>query len=644
MRKYAFKEGSLCENARTMKETEKKKNKQRITDSEQLRQRIAELERSNAEVKGVEEALRESEEKYRALINGMNDTAWVIDLNGNFIDVNDAAVEVLGYSREELLVMKPQDIDTNLDPKKISDLVKRMPKDKLQLFETIHTSKEGKNIPVEIKSTLMTYRGQQAILCIARDISERKQAEESLRASEEELEAIFNDVRDGIVVLDMTGKIIKINKRITETTGYTEKDIVGKRFNLLKMFTPQSIAKMLFRFSKSLAGIEILPYEVEGFTKNGEKRIAEVSGSLLKKREKAVGVVTVMRDITERKRAEEALRESEEELEAIFNNVRIGIAVFDKTGKILRVNKRLLDAGGYTEEEIIGKRFKLLKMFPPNSMVKMLTNFAKLIAGKKIPPFDVEVYTKEGEKLTTELHGSLLRKKGKVAGMLGVMRDVTERKQADERLKESFEKLRKSLESTVSALVSALEMRDPYTAGHQQRVADLACAIAEEMGLPEEQINGIRMAGLVHDIGKINIPAEILNKPGQLTEIEYSLFKNHPEVGHDVLKTVEFPWPVARIVLQHHERMDGSGYPQGLSGEDIMLEARILAVADIVEAIASHRPYRPARGIGDALEEVLRNKGTLYDPEVVDACMKVFYEKGFQFEKVTQATAISKIH
>jgi putative nucleotidyltransferase with HDIG domain len=222
--------------------------------------------------------------------------------------------------------------------------------------------------------------------------------------------------------------------------------------------------------------------------------------------------------------------------------------------------------------------------------------------------------------------------------------DVTDQKRSDKELKASFERLRQSLESTISALASALELRDPYTAGHQQRVTDLACAIAEEMGLGEEQIAGIRMAGRIHDIGKINIPAEILNKPGPLNEIEYSLFKNHPQVGHDVLENVEFPWPVAQIVFQHHERMDGSGYPQGLSGEEIILEARILAVADIVEAIASHRPYRPARGIGDALEEILHNKGILYDSAVVDACLRVFYERGFQFEQSIKVTPLRKIH
>ena len=175
-------------------------------------------------------------------------------------------------------------------------------------------------------------------------------------------------------------------------------------------------------------------------------------------------------------------------------------------------------------------------------------------------------------------------------------------------------------------------MRDPYTGSHQRRVTQLACAIANEMALSEEQIEGLRMAGLIHDIGKISIPAEVLSKPGPLSDIEYGLIQAHPRIGHGILKDTDFPWPLADIVLQHHERLDGSGYPQGLLSEEIMLEARILAVADVVEATASHRPYRPARGIDQALEEISQNRGVLYDPEVVGACLKLFTEDGFTFE------------
>jgi len=204
----------------------------------------------------------------------------------------------------------------------------------------------------------------------------------------------------------------------------------------------------------------------------------------------------------------------------------------------------------------------------------------------------------------------------------------------ERKLEQSYERLQETLEGTINTLASTVEIRDPYTAGHQFRVTRLAHAIAMELDLPEEQIQGIHMASLIHDIGKISVPAEILSKPGKLTEHEFNLLKSHSQVGHDILKNVNFPWPIARIVLQHHERMDGSGYPQGLKGEEILLEARIIGVADVVEAMVSHRPYRPALGIEKAMEEISQNRGVLYDPQVVDACLKLFAEKGFTFDEV----------
>ena len=211
-------------------------------------------------------------------------------------------------------------------------------------------------------------------------------------------------------------------------------------------------------------------------------------------------------------------------------------------------------------------------------------------------------------------------------------RELAERKRTQEELQHTLEMLRKAMGGIIQAMALTVEARDPYTAGHQRRVANLASAIATEMGLSEEQLEGIRMAGVIHDIGKISVPAEILSKPGRITDIEFTLIKTHPQTGYDLLKTIEFPWPVAGIVFQHHERMDGSGYPQGLSGEEILLEARILGVADVVEAMASFRPYRPALGIDKALEEISQNRGVLYDPEAVDACLKLFTEEGFEFE------------
>jgi len=192
--------------------------------------------------------------------------------------------------------------------------------------------------------------------------------------------------------------------------------------------------------------------------------------------------------------------------------------------------------------------------------------------------------------------------------------------------------LRKALDGIIHTVASTVEIRDPYTAGHQRRVADLARAIATEMALPKDQIEGIYMAGVIHDIGKIAVPTEILSKPDKLTELEFSLIKTHSKIGFDILREIEFPWPIAQIVLQHHEKMDGSGYPQGLSGEKILLEARVMCVADVVEAMASHRPYRAALGIDVALKEIKKNSGILYDAEVVvNACFNLFAENRFKF-------------
>jgi putative two-component system response regulator len=260
----------------------------------------------------------------------------------------------------------------------------------------------------------------------------------------------------------------------------------------------------------------------------------------------------------------------------------------------------------------------------PQAVVLILTGYASLesaIEALRQGAYDYLVKPCSDDEL-----------KLKIAEGLEKVYLAKERQRAEEELRQSYVKSRRTLEEIVHALASAVEMKDPYTAGHQRRVTQLACAIAREMGLSEERIEGLRIAAAIHDIGKINVPAEILRKPSALSDLEYALVRTHPQVGHDVLKGIEFPWPVAQIVLQHHERMDGSGYPQGLSGEEIILEARILGVADVVEAMASHRPYRSTLSMCEALGEISQNRGIFYDPDVVDACLKLFTEKGFEFE------------
>jgi len=193
-------------------------------------------------------------------------------------------------------------------------------------------------------------------------------------------------------------------------------------------------------------------------------------------------------------------------------------------------------------------------------------------------------------------------------------------------------KLENALSGIIQVITRTVEARDPYTAGHQRRVATLALEIAKELGLPKKELEGIHLAGMIHDLGKISIPAEILSKPSKLTDIEFQLIKTHPGIGYDIMENIEFPWPINQIVLQHHEKMNGSGYPDGLKGQSILLESRILCVADVVEAMASHRPYRAALGIDAAISEISKSRGTLYDPDITDACCKILNENNFKFE------------
>lgn len=319
------------------------------------------------------------------------------------------------------------------------------------------------------------------------------------------------------------------------------------------------------------------------------------------------------------------LERNKQELEASaasFRNViesnADGIAVIDRQGVVRFVNPALGALFGRQAEELLCESFGFPVVAGQSHEVSISANGS----GTRVAEMRVVETTWEGEGVH-----------------LASLRDVTARKRteedlwaAQEELRSSFDRLKKVLEGTVQAVALTIEMRDPYTAGHEKRVASLACAIADEMGLPGEQVEGIRIAALLHDVGKIRVPAEILTKPGQATEVELSILRTHAQAGYDILKTIEFPWPIARIVLQHHERMDGSGYPEGLKGEQILLEAKVLAVSDVVEAMASHRPYRPALGIDRTLEHVSQRQGTLYDPEVVDRCLTLFTAKGFEFD------------
>ncbi len=339
-------------------------------------------------------------------------------------------------------------------------------------------------------------------------------------------------------------------------------------------------------------------------------------------------------DVQITKLRDTALRESEQRfrdvLEAsvdVIYKLKVGTGTYDY------ISPAAEQLFGFRPEELSAVGFDgFYRRTHPEDRQLLKLHFDNLLNHSAEEGMTPKIYyrwrCRDGEYRWFSDHRVLIREDSRPLALVGTIRDVTQRRQMEGELQRSFQRLRRTLEGTVNALAATAEKKDPYTAGHQKRVAQLACAIAKEMGFSEEQIEGIRLAAVLHDIGKLHIPAEILSKPGGLSGPEAELIKSHPEIGYQILRGIPFEQPVAQVVQQHHERLDGSGYPSGLGKQGILLEARILAVADAVEAISAHRPFRPALGVNQALEEIEQGKGSLYDPDVVHACLNLFARGG----------------
>jgi PAS domain S-box-containing protein/putative nucleotidyltransferase with HDIG domain len=329
----------------------------------------------------------------------------------------------------------------------------------------------------------------------------------------------------------------------------------------------------------------------------------------------------------DRRITEIQLRKSEEKYRTLFEDSSDAIYLNNQDGELIDFNLSTLELFGYSREEMLGINTKAV--FVNTYEYERLQD--EIARKGSVREFKAKLRKKDGTEMDCLITSTVRQTKDKSKlGYQGIVRDISELVSSREQIENTLNDLRKALGGTIEAMALTVETRDPYTAGHQRRVSNLARGIATEMGVSEAQIQGVRMAGVIHDIGKISVPGEILSKPGNISQNELGIIREHPQVGYNILKTVDFPWPIAQIVLQHHERMDGSGYPNGISGENILLEARILAVADVVEAMASHRPYRAALGINLALNEISKNRGSFYDPKVVDACLGLFNEKGYR--------------
>ncbi|MBN1366000.1 MAG: PAS domain S-box protein [Syntrophaceae bacterium] len=595
------------------------------------------------ERKRSEEFLKQSEEQYRLLADHVKDQVWLMDMKFNLTYTSPSVEKLLGYTAGELKQITTDKLITPTSLQKATNTLSEAmaaPRDDSakRTLELEFICKNGRTLWAECTfSFIKNEKGKPiSILGEGRDITERKKAEDLLKESEAKYRLLAEHTKDAVWITDLDLNVTYISPSAVKLLGWTMEET--KQLPLERRLTPESFKKAIDFYSTEMPKVLAAPtdyilnrsLELEFTCKDGRTLWAECIFSLIRDDNgNPISILGESRDITERKKIEEELRASESNFRHSFDDSPLGVRISTVEGETIYANRAILDIYGYNSIEEL-KNTSLKERYTPESYAEWQVRKAKRLQGGVGPSeYEISIVRKTGEIR----HLYVLRKEifwnGKKQHQV-IYQDITLHRQAEEKLKLTMENLRKSIKATIQVLGMASEARDPYTAGHHKRVSDLARAIATEMGLPQDNIEGIRVAGSIHDIGKLSIPAEILSKPTKLTDLEFSMVKLHSQSGYEMLRYVESPWPLAEIVLQHHERINGLGYPKNLEGADILLEARIMAVADVVEAMSSHRPYRPALGIEAALREIEENKGILYDKAVVDACLRLFREKGYQ--------------
>jgi PAS domain S-box-containing protein/putative nucleotidyltransferase with HDIG domain len=502
----------------------------------------------------AEAALKDSEAKYRRLMETANDAILITDADtGVIVEANRKAQDLLGLPKDKIIGMH----QSQLHPPGEADWYQALLRDHAKTGgstndrSVVHS--DGHLIPVEISAAITQVRGKNLVEGIFRDITQRRQAAEKINDLNILLKAVKH-INEGLLRIKSEPELFQYTCDVLLRVPYI-------KFSWIGLVQPDNF--------------EIKPVAKAGVEKG------------------YLDIITVRWDDSE------------------YGD--------GPTGEAIKTVKPFVRKCIETDLEPNPWRQEALSRGYKSSITLPLIHAGEVIGVLKSYAGVVDAFGKEEVEFLNQVAGDI------AVGIRSL--------RLEQELIQSLIKLQVVMFQTVESIASMAEIRDPYTAGHQRGVTRLACTLAREMGLADDRIEGIRVAGFLHDIGKIVIPAEILNKPGKLSEYELNLIKTHSQVGHDILLKIDFPWPVAQIVLQHHERLDGSGYPLGLTGSAILLEARILAVADVMEAMAAYRPYRPGLGVDKALEEITRNQGILYDPQVVEACVQLFTKHGFQFSE-----------
>lgn len=627
----------------------------------------------------------EGQKLFRALVDRSTDAIEVLDPQTyRFLDVNQKACLDLGYSREELLSLSAFDIDPTLDRSRAAEQSQGLRKLGSLIYEGRHRRKDGSEFPVEVNLGYVQL-DRAYIISIARDITERKQAQEALERKERYYRKMIEGGSEVFLLMDRAGTVLYRNEPGKQLTGWTTAEVLGKP--VTDFVSAESLPLIRGAMAETFANPDQwFRVEVSMVRKDGKQVEVEALAKNLLDDPDVAGIVITVRDITERKQAGLTLDKANRALHTLSAcNVAL-VRATSESGLLDSICRLVVETGGYRmawvgyPEQDAAKTVRAVGHFGheegylaaakiswadnefgrgpigmairtgtvqvnqhfltdpamapwqeaarprgyQSSIALPLRNSAGILGVLTIYASEPDAFNEAEVTLLQELAADL------AFGIQTLRTRIEHDRIVDEHMRDA-EILMQSLEDSIKAIAATVEMRDAYTAGHQRRVGQLAVAIANELGLPEGTIRGIELAASIHDVGKIGVPAEILSKPTKLTNLELMLVKNHAQAGYDILKDIKFPWPIATMVWQHHERQDGSGYPQGLKGEQILLESRIIGVADVVEAMASHRPYRAALGIDMALKEIERGRDSVYDAAVVDACVRVFSEKRFVF-------------
>jgi len=578
--------------------------------------------------------LGENEKRYRELWDYAPFANHLLDTKGIVVEVNQTEADMLGYTKAEILgkpifefILPEQRIgDQERFQQRISG--QRVPKVENRIF----VRKDGSKIFADIFDVLER-DGQGKIIGVRAtmvDITGRKQAEEKTKTSEKVFRMTFEHAPDAYFLCDLKGRFFDVNRMAQEMMGYEREELMGKSLLELKIFSGDHLIKFISILAKNALGKTTGPDEFILQRKEGNHIPVEMRTHQVNINNMPM-LLGIARDISERQRAQEVLQLSNERYQALFDRSLDCVYIHDFEGNFLDANAAAMNLLGYEKADILRLNFASLMAEDQLPLVGRALEELKE-TGTQLSSSEFRLRRKDGLYVDVETKASIICRDGRPYAVQGIGRDITERKRAQKQLEESLEKLGRLLNGTIQAMALMVEKRDPYTAGHQKRVSELALAMAAEMALPSDQIEEIGIAAVIHDIGKISIPSEVLCRPGRLEDCELSLLKEHSKIGYEILKEIEFLGPIAQIVYQHHERIDGSGYPQGLAGEEILMGARILGVADVVEAMVSHRPHRPAHTIEKALEEISQNKGIRYDPASVEACIRLFTERSFKFK------------